>query len=94
MLNVSILGNGPSIKFFKGFSSHNNLIIGTNNIFYLKQFNILDPLNTFYTVYDERFLKIKSKVWQNQLRNFKGKIFFPQEWKNRIDIKNIKNINY
>jgi hypothetical protein len=95
VLNVSILGNGPSIKFFKGCSSHNNLIIGTNNIFYLKQFNIFNPLNTFYTVYEERFFKNKkTKIWLNQVKNFKGEVFFPNDWKNRVELKNIPNINF
>jgi hypothetical protein len=94
VLNVSILGNGPSIKFFKGCSSHNNLIIGTNNIFYLKQFNILNPLNTFYTVYEERFFKKKSRIWLDQVKNFKGKAFFPNYWKNRIELRNIHNIKF
>jgi hypothetical protein len=95
VLNVSILGNGPSIKFFKGCSSHNNLIIGTNNIFYLKQFNILNPLNTFYTVYEERFFKNKkTKIWLNEVKNLKGEVFFPNDWKNRVELKNIPNINF
>jgi hypothetical protein len=94
VLNVSILGNGPSIKFFKGYSSHNNLIIGTNNIFYLKQFNIVNPLNTFYTVYEERFFKKKAKIWLNQVKNFRGKVFFPNDWKSRVELKDIRNIKF
>jgi hypothetical protein len=94
VLNISILGNGPSIKFFKQYSKPNNLIIGTNNIFFLKQFNILNPSNTFYTVYDERFLKKKTQIWINQIKNFKGKVFFPDNWKNRIEFKNTHNIKF
>lgn len=94
MLNASILGNGPSLKFFKTSDNINNLIIGTNNIFYLNQFNFIKQKNKFYTVYDERFFNKGFVKWIHQIKKFKGKIFFPKVWKNKKELKNIKNINY
>ncbi|MDA9627113.1 hypothetical protein N9S53_01485 [Candidatus Pelagibacter sp.] len=94
MLSASILGNGPSLKFFKNTNKFNNFVIGTNNVFYLKQFNLINQENNFYTAYDERFFKKGFPEWVNQLERFKGKIFFPSAWKNKKELKNIKNINY
>jgi hypothetical protein len=94
MLSVSILGNGPSIKFYRKKNSFNDLIIGTNNIFYLKQFNLIKQENNYYTAYDERFFKKGFENWTHHLERFKGKIFFPSSWKNKKELKNLKKINY
>ena len=94
MLSVSILGNGPSIKFYRKKNSFNDLIIGTNNIFYLKQFNLIKQENNYYTAYDERFFKKGFENWTHHLERFKGKIFFPSSWKNKKELKNLKKINF
>ena len=94
MLVANIFGNGPSLKFFKLKNISNNFIIGTNNIFYLNQFNLINNEKNFYTAYDERFLKKGNKDWLNQVKNFKGKVFFPQSWKNLKELNKIKKINF
>ena len=66
MLSASILGNGPSLKFFKNTNKFNNFVIGTNNVFYLKQFNLINQVNNFYTAYDERFFKKGFKIRINR----------------------------
>jgi hypothetical protein len=94
VLVANILGNGPSLKFFKLKNISNNFIIGTNNIFYLNQFNLINNEKNFYTAYDERFFKKGVKDWLKQVKNFKGKVFFPPYWKNKKELDHIKNINF
>ena len=94
MLTVSILGNGPSLKFFQKINSPNNLIIATNNIFFLKHFNVINQSNNFYTAYDERFFKKGFANWFLNLQKFRGKIFFQSSWKHRKELIKLKKINY
>jgi len=91
MLSVSILGNGPSVKFFKNFLFDSDLLIGTNNIFYLRDF-FRTKKNKIFTAYDDRLLK--NKEWTENVLKFKQKIYFPPEWINHKKFTQKKNIYY
>ena len=90
MLTVVIFGNGPSIKNYKFFSKKKYIEIGTNHIFFENNFN-LKKKNIFFTAYDKRFLNNKTNsLWIKYLKKFIGLSYFPPDWKNKLDINDMK----